>query len=78
MARESAYGIRVHYDKHLFDRSSEVFFLHYVHVSMGQIVNNVIFFTSHQEYFSFFTENQSYLICFKHHQNYHVTSVFIG
>ena len=30
-------------------------FLNFVHVSMGQIVNNLIFFTSHQERFIFST-----------------------
>ena len=34
-----------------------IFFLHFVHKGMGQIVNN-FFFNENQQHFIFFTENQ--------------------
>ena len=41
------------------------FILHFVHISMGQIVNNFIIFFSENQHFIFFTENRSYFILFK-------------
>ena len=49
-----------------------VFFLPFVLVNMGQIVNKLFWFPSHQKHFTLFNVNQNHFIFFTENQNHFI------